>query len=195
MSSIHFDANLTIIWTSTLTSTWPRTKTWTGELEQLAGSLFCCAFLATAARHKVLLLLQFWEGVNGERAAAPWQLPKLCQPGCPEGPCAGVLLCLQPRGWEKLLIQIHTPCSACPTSCGNYHLLRVGSCGHPLSYFGQPGPVLNGLSRRFLLAQFDWSGLRGTYTCISANTSWEGINSWEKAMTSSCDYQLLYCHS
>lgn len=50
---------------------------------------------------------------------------------------------------------------------------------------------LNGLSRRFLLTQFDWSGLRGTHTSISANTSWEGINSWEKAMTSGWDYQPL----
>lgn len=110
---------------------------------------------------------------------------------------AAVRSCLQPRGWEKLLIQIRSPCSARPTSsCGNYHLFRsacrAAHVGTPnLLWSTQARVSLNGLSRRFLLTHFDWSGLRGARTSISANRSWGGINSQEEATTSGWDYQPL----
>lgn len=126
------------------------------------------------------------------------------QLSCPAWPCVCAAwgsgwppLLSALRAWEKLLIQIHSRCSARPTSSwGNYQLFRsacrVALVDTPnLLWSTWARLSLNGLSRRFSLTQFDWSGLRGAHTSIYKNTSREGINSWEKVIPRGWDYQPL----
>lgn len=205
MPRIHFGTHLTIIWTSTCTNSWPRTNAQTGELEEPAEAFVCWAFSATAALHKVFLLLQLRKGVYGKTAASLW-LPKFRLPAeLPNTPACDRSVgqrraSSSPSSWGDgrscwftstppaqpvllLLVEI--------TTSSDLPAERLVWTPPNLLWSTWARLSLNGLSRRFLLTQFDWSGLRGTHTSISANTSWEGINSWEKATASGWDYQTL----
>lgn len=157
---------------------------------------------------KLFSMLWWWEWVYG-KAAALLRLQKLCcQLSCPAVPRvelrapAGILFLPAAEGREGIADSDPLPLLR-PSYFFLWKLpplqiwLQNGSCGHPLTYFWSTWArrSLYGLSRRVLLTQIDWSGLRGTLKASLQTDHERALIPGERQREVAGPTNLFYWHS